>query len=84
MNMSLNMAVRWGIQIEKKAAPISIYIYHIYPTHIIYTLRWWFHLGSAYLHIAMNWCVSRWNGRDTMDVMIFFISRPGRLTREKV
>ena len=26
-------------------------IYHIYPIHILYTLRWWFHLGSAYLHI---------------------------------
>ena len=33
---------------------------------------------------AVNWCVSRWNGRDTMDVIIFFISRPGGLTREKV
>ena len=33
---------------------------------------------------AVNWCVSRWNGRDTMDVIFFFISRPGGLTREKV
>ena len=33
---------------------------------------------------AVNWCVSRWNGRDTMDVIIFFISRPGGLAREKV
>ena len=33
---------------------------------------------------AVNWCVSRWNGRDTMDVIIVFISRPGGLTREKV
>ena len=32
---------------------------------------------------AVNWCVSRWNGRDTMDVINFFISRPGGLTREK-
>ena len=35
-------------------------------------------------HYAVNWCVSRWNGRDTMDVIIFFISRPGWLTHEKV
>ena len=21
---------------------------------------------------AVNWCVSRWNGRDTMDVIFFF------------
>ena len=21
---------------------------------------------------AVNWCVSRWNGRDTMDVIYFF------------
>ena len=33
---------------------------------------------------AMNWCVSLWNGRDTMDVIFFFISRPGGLTRVKV
>ena len=33
---------------------------------------------------AVNWCVSRWNGRDTMDVIIFLISRPGGLTHEKV
>ena len=33
---------------------------------------------------AMNWCVSQWNGRDTTDVMNFFISRPGGLTHEKV
>ena len=33
---------------------------------------------------AVNWCVSRRNGRDTMDVINFFISRPGRLTHEKV
>ena len=33
---------------------------------------------------AVNWCVSRWNGRDTIDVIFFFISRPGGLTREKV
>ena len=33
---------------------------------------------------AVNWCVSRWNGRDTMDVINFFISRPGGLTHEKV
>ena len=32
---------------------------------------------------AVNWCVSQWNGRDTMDVINFFISRPGGLTREK-
>ena len=38
-----------SIQIEKIG---SAYIYiHIYPIHIICTLRWWFHLGSAYLHI---------------------------------
>ena len=29
--------------------PISIYTYHIYPIHIL--LRWWFHLGNAFLHI---------------------------------
>ena len=29
-------------------------------------------------------CISRWNGRDTMDVINFFISRPGGLTHEKV
>ena len=33
------------------SAYIYIHIYHIYPIHILYTLRWWFHLGSAYLHI---------------------------------
>ena len=33
---------------------------------------------------AVNRCVSLWNGRDTMDVINFFISRPGGLTREKV
>ena len=33
---------------------------------------------------AVNWCVSQWNGRDTMDVINFFISRPGGLTRQKV
>ena len=33
---------------------------------------------------AVNWCVSRWNGHDTMDVIFFFIPRPGGLTREKV
>ena len=26
---------------------------------------------------AVNWRVSRWNGRDTMDVIKFFISSPG-------
>ena len=31
-------------------------------------------------YYAVNWCVSRWNGRDTMDVIFFFISRPGGLT----
>ena len=35
-------------------------------------------------YYAVNWCVSRWNGRDTKDVIIFLISRPGGLTREKV
>ena len=35
---------------------------------------------SALPIYAVNWCVSRWNGRDTMDVIIFFISRPGGLT----
>ena len=35
-------------------------------------------------HYAMNLCVSRWNERDTMDVINFFISRPGGLTHEKV
>ena len=34
-------------------------------------------------YYAVNWCVSRLNGRDTMDVIFFFISRPGGLTREK-
>ena len=29
---------------------------------------------------AVNWFVSRWNGRYTMDVIFFFISRPGGLT----
>ena len=38
--------------------PISIYLYHIYPIHIIYTLRWWFHLGSAYLHIFISYTLS--------------------------
>ena len=36
------------------------------------------------VHYAVNWCLSRWNGRDTMDVIFFFISRPGGLTRKKV
>ena len=36
------------------SAYIYIHIYHIYPIHILYTLRWWFHLGSAYLHIIMH------------------------------
>ena len=36
------------------------------------------------LSYAVNWCVSRWNGRDTMDVINFFISRRGGLTHEKV
>ena len=51
--------------------------------------------NNSYLHTAnvnktndiiyaVNWCVSRWNGRDTMDVINFFISRPGGLTHEKV
>ena len=36
-------------QIEKIG---SAYIYiYIYPIHILYILRWWFHLGNAYLHI---------------------------------
>ena len=51
----LNMSIRWSIlifQIKKIGSPyIYIHIYHIYPIHILYTLRWWFHLGSAYLHI---------------------------------
>ena len=34
---------------------IYIHIYHIYPIHILYTLRWWFHLGSAYLHIYIHY-----------------------------
>ena len=37
-----------------------------------------------YYDYAVNWCVSRWNGRDTTDVIFFFISRPGGLTRDKV
>ena len=38
----LNMSVRWSIQIEKiGSAYIYIHIYHIYPIHILYTLRWW-------------------------------------------
>ena len=46
------MSIRWSIQIKKiGSAYIYIHIYHIYPIHILYTLRWWFHLGSAYLHI---------------------------------
>ena len=49
------MSVRWSIQIEKIGSAyiyVPIYpIYSIYPIHILYTLRWWFHLGSAYLHI---------------------------------
>ena len=36
------------------SASIYIHIYHIYPIHILYTLRWWFHLGSAYLHINQS------------------------------
>ena len=33
----------------------GLYLYtHIYPIHIKYILRWWFHLGSAYLHIMMK------------------------------
>ena len=36
------------------SAYIYIHIYHIYPIHILYTLRWWFHLGSAYLHIILQ------------------------------
>ena len=39
--------------------------------------------NDAYIY-AVNWCVSRWYGRDTMDVIFFFISRPGGLTCEKV
>ena len=40
--------VRWSIQIEKiGSAYISIDIYHI-------LFRWWFHLGSAYLHIDIK------------------------------
>ena len=38
--------------------------------------------GMAYY--AVNWCVSRWNGRDTMDMINFFTTRPGGLTHEKV
>ena len=38
-----------------------------------------------YMYIyAVNWYVSRWNKRDTMDMIFFFISRPGGLTRKKV
>ena len=33
---------------------------------------------------VMNWCVAHWNEHDTMDVIIFFISHRGGLTREKV
>ena len=33
--------------------------------------------SHGYIFYAVNWCVSRWNGRDTTDVIIFFISRPG-------
>ena len=52
----LNMSVRWSIQIEKiGSAYIYIHRYHIYPIHILYTLRWWFHLGSAHLHISVLW-----------------------------
>ena len=48
----LNMSVRWSNQIEKiGSAYIYKHIYHIFHIHIIYTLRWWFHLSSAYLHI---------------------------------
>ena len=35
------------------------------------------------INYAVNWCVSRWNGRDTMDVIFLFISRPGGLTRKR-
>ena len=38
----------------------------------------------VFIIYAVNWCVSRWHGRDTMDVIIFFISRPGGITRETV
>ena len=41
-------------------------------------------LKSTGMIYAMNWCVSRWNGLDTMDVIFFFISRPGGLTCVKV
>ena len=56
------MSVRWSIQNEKiGSAYIYIHIYHIYPIHILYTLRWWFHLGSAYLHIINQcWVTVNW------------------------
>ena len=39
----LYRSVRWSIQIEKiGSAYIYIHIYHIYPIHILYTLRCWF------------------------------------------
>ena len=41
-------------------------------------------IGIDVMIYAVNWCVSQWNGRDTMDVINFFISRPGGLTHEKV
>ena len=40
--------------------------------------------STAWSIYAVNWCVSRWIGHDTMDVINFFLSRPGGLTREKV
>ena len=32
---------------------------------------------------AVNWCVSRWNGRDTMDVIFFFHITSGRINTWK-
>ena len=44
---------------RKNRQRLYLYIYHIYPIHIVYTLRWWFHLGSAYLHIR-NIYMDKW------------------------
>ena len=32
---------------------------------------------------AVNWCVSQWNGRDTMDVIFFFYITSGRINTWK-
>ena len=40
-------------------------------------LQEWKHL------YAVNWCVSRWNGRDTMDVIFFFHITFGRINTWK-